>query len=90
MAKRRIFLRSSNWWNSAAVAALLLAPKSGKELRDDLSNQTDDLKQSARLHRLCCSKGTELTEIAKQKPAFYQIKPLIWQVLSKKNKRFIG
>ena len=61
-----------------------------KELRDDLSNQTDDLKTKRKITELCCSKGTELTEIAKQKPAFYQIKPLIWQVLSKKNKRFIG
>ena len=65
--KRRIFLGAVIGGTAAAVAALLLAPKSGKELRDDLSNQTDDLKQSARLHRLCCSKGTELTEIAKQK-----------------------
>ena len=83
--KGGFFLGAVIGGTAAAVAALLLA-KSGKELRDDLSNQTDDLKQSARLHRLCCSKGTELTEIAKQKPAFYQIKPLIWQVLSKKTK----
>ena len=30
MAKRRIFLRSSNWWNSS-VAALLLAQNQVKE-----------------------------------------------------------
>ena len=32
---------------AAAVAALLLAPKSGKELRDELAAQADDLLDMA-------------------------------------------
>ena len=44
MAKKGgFFLGAVIGGTAAAVAALLLAPKSGKELRDDLSNQTDDL-----------------------------------------------
>ncbi|MCQ6274419.1 YtxH domain-containing protein [Bacillus sp. V3B] len=51
-----------------SLAALLLAPKSGKELRDDLNNQayvvrekTDHLRESAMI------KGTELTSTVKDK-----------------------
>ncbi|HAP7497373.1 TPA: YtxH domain-containing protein, partial [Enterococcus faecium] len=32
---------------AAAIAALLLAPKSGKELRDELAAQADDLMDMA-------------------------------------------
>ena len=40
MAKKGgFFLGAVIGGTAAAVAALLLAPKSGKELRDDLSNQ---------------------------------------------------
>ena len=42
MAKKGgFFLGAVIGGTAAAVAALLLAPKSGKELRDDLSNQTE-------------------------------------------------
>src|SRR4051812_45504239 len=51
-----------------SLAALLLAPKSGKELRGDLNNQayvvrekTDHLRESAMV------KGTELTTTVKDK-----------------------
>ena len=73
MAKRRIFLRSSNG-GTAAVAALLLAPKSGKELRDDLSNQTDDLKTKRKITQIMLFKRNRINRNRKQKPAFYQIK----------------
>ena len=64
MAKKGgFFLGAVIGGTAAAVAALLLAPKSGKELRDDLSNQTDDLKNKAQDYTdYAVQKGTELTK----------------------------
>ena len=42
---------------AAAIAALLLAPKSGKELRDELAAQADDLMDMA----------SDYTDMAKEK-----------------------
>ena len=67
MAKRRIFLRSSNCGTAAAVAALLLAPKSGKELRDDLSNQTDDLKTKRKITQIMLFKRNRINRNRKTK-----------------------
>ena len=47
MAKRWILLGAVVGGTAAAIAALLLAPKSGKELRDELAAQADDLMDMA-------------------------------------------
>ncbi|MRV05756.1 YtxH domain-containing protein, partial [Staphylococcus aureus] len=50
---------------AAAIAALLLAPKSGKELRDELAAQADDLMDMASDYTdMAKEKSTELTGIA--------------------------
>ncbi|WP_187172819.1 YtxH domain-containing protein, partial [Enterococcus faecium] len=47
---------------AAAIAALLLAPKSGKELRDELAAQADDLMDMASDYTdMAKEKSTELT-----------------------------
>ena len=53
---------------AAAVAALLLAPKSGKELRDELAAQADDLLDMASDYTdMAKEKSATLTDIAKEK-----------------------
>lgn len=54
---------------AAAAAALLLAPKSGKELRDDLIDQLDDVSEgkASELAGIAQVKGSEISEFAKQK-----------------------
>ena len=53
---------------AAAVAALLFAPKSGKELRDELAIQADDFKAKAYDYgEYVQEKSYEFTDIAKDK-----------------------
>ncbi len=53
---------------AAAIAALLLAPKSGKELRDELAAQADDLMDMASDYTdMAKKKSSELTGIAQKK-----------------------
>lgn len=65
--KRRIFLGAVIGGTAAAVAALLLAPKSGKELRDDLSNQTDDLKTKRKITQIMLFKRNRINRNRKTK-----------------------
>ena len=68
MAKRWILLGAVVGGTAAAIAALLLAPKSGKELRDELAAQADDLMDMASDYTdMAKEKSTELTGIAKEK-----------------------
>ena len=57
---------------AAAVTALLLAPESGKELRDKLAKQVDDLLDQASDYK-DASKETsqDFTDLAKEKMAIY-------------------
>lgn len=51
-----------------ATTALLLAPKSGKELRQDLNDQTDYIKEkTGHLKQSALHKGSELAAAAKEK-----------------------
>ncbi len=51
---------------SAAATALLLAPKSGKELREDLMAEADRVKvQMNDYSELALEKGAEFSEVAK-------------------------
>ena len=58
---------------AAAAAALLLAPKSGKELRDDLIDQLDDISEgkASELAGIAQVKSGEITDYAKQKREEY-------------------
>lgn len=51
-----------------AATALLLTPKSGKEIRSDLSGQVDSLKNKSNQIKIIASeKGTELIAATKEK-----------------------
>lgn len=51
-----------------AVTALLLAPKSGKEMREDLNAQATELKKrSLQLKDTAVEKGSEWISVAKEK-----------------------
>ncbi|MFE8703396.1 YtxH domain-containing protein [Cytobacillus sp. FJAT-54145] len=51
-----------------AVSALVFAPKSGKEIRNDLNLQATSLKERTdKLRENAKVKSTELTEVAKEK-----------------------
>ena len=51
---------------AAAVTALLFAPKSGKELREDLAKEADRYKeQLSEYGEIALAKGAEFTEVAK-------------------------
>lgn len=51
-----------------AATALLMAPKSGKELRDDINHQVGTLKEkSGEWKETVMEKGTEITTTAKEK-----------------------
>ncbi|PWA09475.1 hypothetical protein DCC39_12930 [Pueribacillus theae] len=51
-----------------AVSALLLAPKSGKEMRSDLNEQASVMKErSLQLKDTAVEKGTEWISVAKEK-----------------------
>lgn len=51
---------------AAAVTALLFAPKSGKELREDLAKEADRYKEHfSEYTEIALAKGAELTEVAK-------------------------
>lgn len=54
---------------AAAAAALLLAPKSGKELREDLIDQLDEVSEgrASELAGIAQMKGNEISDFAKQK-----------------------
>ena len=53
-----------------AATALLLTPKSGKEIRSDLTGQVDTLKsKSNQLKTIASEKGTELIAATKEKSA---------------------
>lgn len=69
MAKKsRFLLGAVIGGTAAAVAALLLAPKSGKELRKDLAEQADQFKDKASDYtEYAKEKGDELSSIAKDK-----------------------
>src|SRR5690606_34115315 len=50
---------------AAAATTLLLAPKSGKELRSDLSDQADKAKGTAKDYsQIAKEKGTEMRDVA--------------------------
>lgn len=52
---------------AAAVTALLFAPKSGKELRQDISNEFDDFMDTMYDYKdIAVEKGSELIEVAKE------------------------
>ena len=51
---------------AAAVTALLFAPKSGKELREDLAKEANRYKeQLSEYGEIALAKGAEFTEVAK-------------------------
>ena len=51
--------------SAAAVTALLFAPKSGKELREDLAVKADELKEHLSEYvDISSEKGVELSEVA--------------------------
>lgn len=51
-----------------AAAAVFLAPKSGKELRNDLTEQAGVLKEkTSQLRETAMTKGTEIVSMAKEK-----------------------
>ena len=53
---------------AGAVTALLLTPKSGKELRSDLNEQVEVLKEkSVQYKDVAYTKGSELAAVAKEK-----------------------
>jgi gas vesicle protein len=55
---------------AGALAALLLAPKSGKELRGNLNEQTSTLRgKTDKLRETAMTKGSELASVAKDKAA---------------------
>lgn len=55
---------------AGAIAALLLAPKSGKELRGELNEQTSTLRgKTDKLRETAMVKGSELASVAKDKAA---------------------
>ena len=55
-----------------AAAALLLAPKSGKEMRDDFSTQAVHLKEKGiEISTVAKDKATEITSVAKDKASEY-------------------
>ncbi len=58
---------------AAAAAALLLAPKSGKELREDLIDQLDDMSEgkASELAGIAQVKGNEIGDFAKHKKEEY-------------------
>ena len=50
---------------AAAITALLFAPKSGQELREDLANKTEEFKGAAKDYTdLAVDKGTEIKNAA--------------------------
>ncbi len=50
-----------------AVAALLLAPKSGREMREEITEQAEELKmKSIELTTIARDKATEITSVAKE------------------------
>ena len=52
---------------AAAITALLYAPKSGKELREDISNEFDDFMDTMYDYKdIAVEKGSELVEVAKE------------------------
>ncbi|MGP6139653.1 MULTISPECIES: YtxH domain-containing protein [unclassified Jeotgalibaca] len=52
---------------AAAITALLFAPKSGKELRQDITNEFDDLMDTMYDYKdIAVEKGSELVEVAKE------------------------
>ena len=52
--------------SAAAVTALLFAPKSGKELREDLAKEADRYKeQLSEYGEIARAKGVEFAEVAK-------------------------
>lgn len=51
-----------------AAAALFLAPKSGRDIRHEISTQALTLKEkSGHLREVAVNKGTEIAEVAKEK-----------------------
>ncbi|MGF2055752.1 YtxH domain-containing protein [Vagococcus fluvialis] len=58
---------------AAAAAALLLAPKSGKELREDLLDQLDEVSEgkASELAGIAQVKGNEIGDFAKHKKEEY-------------------
>jgi gas vesicle protein len=53
-----------------AAAALFLTPKSGKDIRHDISHQAQSLKDlTGQFREAAVSKGTELAEVAKERTA---------------------
>lgn len=64
--KNRFFLGAFIGGTASAMTALLFAPKSGKELRKDLAEQTDDLKDIAMNYaNSAMEKTSEFTEKTK-------------------------
>ncbi|EXJ23155.1 general stress protein [Alkalibacterium sp. AK22] len=56
----------------AGLTALLLAPKSGKDLRDDIADQADKTKEQAREYlAIAKTKGSELKETVEQAGSEY-------------------
>lgn len=52
---------------AAAITALLFAPKSGKELRQDIADEFDNVMDTVYDYRdIAVEKGTELVEVAKE------------------------
>ena len=67
MSKKRGFLLGALiGGTAAAVTALLFAPKSGKELREDLAKEANRYKeQLSEYGEIALAKGAEFTEVAK-------------------------
>lgn len=64
----RIFNRNADRGIIGATTALFLAPKSGKELRDDLGSQASALKDKTdRMTADAKEKGSQYVSIAKDK-----------------------
>lgn len=68
-----------------ATTALFLAPKSGKEMRQDLNTQAHNLKERTdHLREAAVTKGTEIAEVAKEKTT------TIGQAVSKQSNEIIS
>jgi len=68
-----------------AATALFLAPKSGKEIRNDINIQAENLKgKTSQLYDVAKVKGTELAEVAKEKSS------TIGQAVTKQSNELLG
>ncbi len=67
--KGGFFLRCSNWWDSSSGSSPVISTESGKNLRNKLAKQADDLLDKASDYGDMAKDKSSLVEIAKDKAA---------------------